>query len=91
MSLAYKDLKQPFIIKQVSKSKAYCMCGRSKNLPFCDDSHLVTNIQPRVLEFDSPRTIAICSCWKSQNHPFCDGTHGKLVVESAGTGRGNRV
>ena len=90
MNLAYKDLQQPYLIKQVSKSKAYCMCGRSQNLPFCDDSHLVTNIQPTVLEFDSPRTIAICSCWKSLNRPFCDGTHGKLVAEEAGTGGRNR-
>ena len=88
MEPPYPDLKEPYIVKQVSKSKAYCMCSRSKNLPFCDDSHLATNIQPKVLEFDSPTTIAICSCWKSQNRPYCDGTHGRLVVDKPGQGYG---
>ena len=87
MPLAYKDLKQPFIIRQVSKSVAYCKCGKSNNLPFCDDSHLTTNMQPAVLEFDAPRTIAICSCWKSNTHPYCDGTHGLLAVQPVDPGR----
>ena len=81
MEVPYPDLIQPYIVKQISKSKAYCMCGRTKDAPFCDGSHLTTNLQPRVIEVDSPTTMAICSCWKSQTRPFCDGTHGRLVVE----------
>lgn len=81
MRLAYENLIQPYIVKQVSKSKAYCMCGRTKNAPFCDGSHVVTGITPHVIELESPSTMAICRCWKSKNRPFCDGMHGKLVVE----------
>ncbi len=79
MPLSYEDLIEPTIVKQVSKSVAYCRCTRSKNLPFCDGSHAVTNVQPFVLELEHPETIAICRCWKSKEHPYCDGTHGRLV------------
>ena len=37
--LSYEDLIEPTIVKQESKSVAYCRCTRSKNLPFCDGSH----------------------------------------------------
>ena len=73
MPLSYDDLIEPTIVRQV------CRCTRTKNPPFCDGSHVVTSITPRVLEFDEPRTIAICRCWKSKDHPYCDGTHGRLV------------
>src|SRR5690349_24073094 len=79
MPLSYDDLIEPTIVRQVSKSVAYCRCTRSKNLPFCDGSHAVTNVQPFILELKQPETIAICRCWKSKDHPYCDGTHGRLV------------
>lgn len=83
MSFAYKDFINPYVVKQVSKSKAYCMCGRTRNPPFCDGSHVATSIVPRVIEVESPRTMAICSCWKSKNRPYCDGTHGRIIMEKA--------
>lgn len=79
MELAYEDLIQPYIVKQVSKRIAYCRCTRTKNPPFCDGSHVVTTTTPHILEFEAPKTLAICACWKSKNHPYCDGTHGRLV------------
>ena len=39
MPLSYEDLIEPTIVKQESRSVAYCRCTRSKNLPFCDGSH----------------------------------------------------
>jgi CDGSH-type Zn-finger protein len=77
--LSYDDLIEPTIVRQVSKSVAYCRCTRTKNPPFCDGSHVVTTITPHILEFDEPTTIAICRCWRSKDHPYCDGTHGRLV------------
>src|SRR5512142_1455074 len=79
MGLSYEDLIEPAIVRQVSKSVAYCRCTRTKNPPFCDGSHAVTSITPRILEFNEPTTVAICRCWKSKDHPYCDGTHGRLV------------
>jgi CDGSH-type Zn-finger protein len=79
MALSYEDLVEPAIVKQISKSVAYCRCTRTKNPPFCDGSHAATNIKPHILEFAEPTTIAICRCWRSKDHPYCDGTHGRLV------------
>lgn len=79
MPLSYEDLIEPMIVRQESKNVAYCRCTRSKNLPFCDGSHVATTIQPFELELQQPETIAICRCWKSKDHPYCDGTHGRLV------------
>lgn len=79
MRLAYDDLIQPYIVKQVSKQVAYCRCTRTKNPPFCDGSHVATKLTPYILELASPKTIAVCACWKSKTHPYCDGTHGRLV------------
>jgi CDGSH-type Zn-finger protein len=79
MALSYEDLIEPAIVKQVSKTVAYCRCTRTKTPPFCDGSHAATNIKPHILEFAEPTTIAICRCWRSKDHPYCDGTHGRLV------------
>jgi hypothetical protein len=37
MALSYEDLIEPAIVKQVSKTVAYCRCTRTKTPPFCDD------------------------------------------------------
>ena len=70
MTLSYDDLIEPTIVHQVSKSVAYCRCTRTKNPPFCDGSHEGTNMQPHILEFNEPTTIAICRCWRSKDHPL---------------------
>ena len=49
MPRSYDDLIEPTIVKQVSKSVAYCRCTRSKNLPFCDGSHAVTRDRKSVV------------------------------------------
>lgn len=80
MGLAYDDLIEPVIVRQESKSRLYCMCGRTANFPFCDGSHTATSITPREITVDGTRTMAICACWRSKTRPYCDGTHGKLVA-----------
>ena len=40
--LVKKDSKAPFEIKVDTHSIWICMCGLSKNQPFCDDSHKKT-------------------------------------------------
>jgi CDGSH-type Zn-finger protein len=36
--IIYKDLKRDITVNMDDVS--LCLCGRSKNKPFCDDSHL---------------------------------------------------
>ncbi|MES0371387.1 MAG: CDGSH iron-sulfur domain-containing protein [Mariprofundaceae bacterium] len=70
---------KPFEVKvKAGESKAFCMCGLSKNGPFCDGSHVTTDKTPEVVKFDEDKTIYICGCQQSNNRPYCDGTHKSL-------------
>lgn len=66
-------------------TKAFCMCGLSKNAPFCDGSHASTDITPKVVKFEEDKTIFACGCKQSANRPFCDGTHTRLKTTKAAT------
>jgi pyruvate oxidase len=59
-------------------TKVFCMCGLSKNGPYCDGSHKTTNISPKMMKFEEDKTLYICGCQQSSNKPYCDGTHTKL-------------
>jgi len=70
---------EPFqVTVKAGETKAFCMCGKSANGPFCDGSHKGTNQTPKVMTFDSEQTLYICGCQRSQKRPFCDGSHTKL-------------
>lgn len=40
--IVVKTAHGPFILKSQAQPAALCMCGLSKNQPFCDKSHLKT-------------------------------------------------
>ena len=52
-----------------------CACGKSKNQPYCDGSHKVTEIEPVKLSVDEKIKYQFCGCKKTKNPPFCDGSH----------------
>lgn len=73
----------PFAIEvNEGDTKAFCMCGLSKNGPFCDGSHKTTDITPKVITFDEDKTIYACGCQQSNNKPFCDGSHKNLPKQT---------
>ena len=66
---------------QLEKNKKYfwCSCGRSKNQPFCDGSHVGTNLSPKEFIAESTGKFSLCQCKSTANPPFCDGSHTKLA------------
>ncbi len=69
--------KSPMVIEETAGKKAYCMCGVSENLPYCDGAHArkEVNVGPIVVEVEQPAKKAVCQCHRSDTLPWCDGTH----------------
>ncbi|MCF6321783.1 MAG: glutamate synthase-related protein [Rhizobiaceae bacterium] len=66
----------PFKIDvNAGETKVFCMCGLSKNGPYCDGSHADTDILPKVVEYEEEKTVIVCGCQQSKNRPWCDGSH----------------
>lgn len=67
---------EPFAIDvKAGETKAFCMCGLSKNGPYCDGSHVTTDKTPEVVTFEENKTVYACGCQQSKNRPYCDGSH----------------
>lgn len=57
------------------KSYRFCVCGRSKSQPFCDDAHEGTGHAPLEFVAQATETVNICGCKESTDPPYCDGAH----------------
>ena len=75
-----KNGTHPIVVEETPGTKAYCQCGLSTKLPYCDGTHgrENTGIQPMVVEVESAGKKAVCQCHQSSNKPWCDGTHSRL-------------
>ncbi len=69
---------QPIVVEEAPGKKAYCTCGWSEKLPYCDGAHhrMQTGCTPIVCELSEAGKKAVCQCHRSGNMPWCDGTHG---------------
>ncbi len=63
---------------EAGKTYFWCACGLSKNQPFCDGSHKVTDIRPMKYTAEKDGKVFFCGCKHSGTKPICDGTHAKL-------------
>ena len=67
----------PIVIDESPGTKAYCQCGHSANLPYCDGAHSrnATGLAPLVCEVPTAGKRAVCQCHRSGDKPWCDGSH----------------
>lgn len=72
---------RPIVVEETPGTKAYCQCGLSAKLPYCDGTHSRENtgVAPIVVEIAEPCKKAICLCYRSEDPPWCDGAH--LIME----------
>jgi len=70
---------RPIVVQETAGKKAYCQCGLSANLPYCDGTHSRENtgISPIVVKVEADGKKAVCQCHRSGDLPWCDGTHSK--------------
>ena len=71
---------RPIVVNETPGLKAYCQCGLSAQLPYCDGTHSreQAGVRPLVVELVEACSKAICQCHQSSNRPWCDGTHSRL-------------
>ncbi len=69
-----KNAKYEVEVK-AGESKTFCMCGKSKNQPFCDGSHIqACPTMPKLIKFEESGTVYVCGCGKTKDAPLCDGS-----------------
>ena len=69
----------PYAVEvEAGKTYQWCSCGLSKNQPFCDDSHQVTECEPLDYIATENQKVFFCGCKQTHQSPLCDGTHAKL-------------
>ena len=70
----------PIVLEETPGQKAYCQCGLSATLPYCDGAHARENTgsAPIVVALDAPGKKAVCQCHRSDNKPWCDGSHRRV-------------
>ncbi|XP_018351493.1 PREDICTED: CDGSH iron-sulfur domain-containing protein 3, mitochondrial isoform X1 [Trachymyrmex septentrionalis] len=78
--------KKPFrILLTAGKNYSWCLCGQSKNQPFCDGTHkdIFLKIKLRPIRFTVTETknYWLCNCKQTSNRPFCDGTHKRQDIQ----------
>ena len=60
---------------EAGRSYRFCMCGRSKAQPFCDEAHVATGQSPVEIVARVTETVNICGCKETTDPPYCDGAH----------------
>ncbi len=67
-----------FVALEEGKAYAWCTCGLSKSMPFCDGGHVGTGFEPMEFVARKTETVMLCGCSQTGDPPYCDGTHDVL-------------
>lgn len=60
-----------------------CVCGKSQNLPFCDESHSGTGKGPIEFKIKRRQKVFLCGCGLTGDQPYCDGSCGVSLADRA--------
>ena len=60
----------------------YCVCGMSKDNPFCNGSHHGTGKKPILFEVKKKRAMSYCTCKMTKTPPYCDMSHEQMDMPS---------
>ncbi len=83
MTRKYADAGMPIEITLDPGTYYRCTCGKSQNLPFCDESHSGFETSPIAFTIEKRQKVYICGCGLTGDPPFCDGSCG---ISLAGRG-----
>lgn len=83
MKAVIADRKPKKVTLEAGKDYYWCACGRSKNQPFCDGSHVGTSFSPKKFSPSESGDAYLCMCKQTRGAPHCDGTHQSLEAEPA--------
>jgi len=75
---------EPLQIELEAGKHLYCVCGMSKNNPFCNGSHHGTTNKPILFELKKKRKVSICTCKMTKTPPYCDMSHEAMDMPSVG-------
>jgi len=72
-----EEKNKPYQVDCEPGTHAWCMCGLSSKLPYCDGTHEKegTGKEPHIHIVGKPIAVFICACGKSDRKPYCDGSH----------------
>ncbi len=62
-----------------NKKYAWCSCGRTERLPFCDGTHKGSGYNPLIFKVEEDKEYYLCKCGNTKKAPFCDGTHKRFL------------
>lgn len=79
--MKYDERGMPIAITLEPGTYYRCKCGKSQNLPFCDESHSGSAISPVEFTVKRRQKIYICGCGLTTDEPYCDGSCGVSLAD----------
>ena len=68
---------QPCVLSLAPGDYAWCGCGDTGTVPFCDGRAGCAPVRFSVKPRRNVETQWLCGCRRTRTQPFCDGAHNK--------------